>query len=77
MFEELEAGRSRLRVADWRCGEIPVAIDLAAPFGGADPVLAALDREVFDGAEHFVMTTDPETGKRMMRRASGVGADER
>lgn len=73
VFDELEAGRSRLRVADWQSGPIAVVIDLAAPFGGADRVLGALNREVFKGTTHFVMTTEPETGKRVMRRA-GNGA---
>lgn len=45
----LEAGGAKLRPDEWRNGDRAWLIDLVAPFGGVDEILADLSQSVFDG----------------------------
>jgi len=45
----LEAGANKLRPDEWQNGDNPWLIDLVAPFGAVDEILADLSLSVFDG----------------------------
>jgi cytolysin-activating lysine-acyltransferase len=45
----LEAGASKLRPDEWQNGDRPWLIDLVAPFGATDEILADLSASVFEG----------------------------
>lgn len=45
----LVSGASKLRPDEWRNGDRPWLIDLVAPFGGQDEILADLASNVFEG----------------------------
>ena len=58
----LENG-GRLRPEDWRSGDRPWLIDLVAPFGGAEPMLADLRRNEFPGQILRYLAPDSQGGK--------------
>ena len=61
--ERLRAGASRLRPDEWRGGEHLWLVELVAPFGGQDEMLADLAKNVFaDKSFKFHMTT-PDKGR--------------
>lgn len=45
----LEAGASKLRADEWQNGDRPWLIDLVAPFGATDEILADLAASIFGG----------------------------
>ena len=45
----LASGQSRMRPQDWRSGDRPFVVEVIAPFGGADAMLADLKTKVFAG----------------------------
>jgi len=52
----LRAGESRLRADEWKGGDIPWLIELVAPFGAQDEIIADLSKSVFnDKPFHFHM----------------------
>lgn len=56
----LKEGIAKLQPPEWRSGPHPWIIDVVAPFGGADKVLEALEKDVFGGRQVPVvgMTAD-------------------
>jgi len=55
----LEAGASKLRPDEWQNGDRPWLIDLVAPFGAVDEILADLSASVFDGKAFKYHHIDP------------------
>lgn len=55
----LEAGASKLRPDEWQNGDRPWLIDLVAPFGAVDEILADLWTSVFDGKTFKFHRVDP------------------
>ncbi len=52
----------KLRPQDWKCGENLWLVDIVAPFGGADKVLADLQQNEFPGKTIRILVPDPATG---------------
>ena len=54
-------GEARLALKDWRGGEKLWLVDVVAPFGGHDPMIADLEEKVF--AEHQSLSLSIINGK--------------
>ena len=52
----------KLRPQDWKCGGRLWLMDIVAPFGGADRVLADIQENEFPGRTIRLLVPDPETG---------------
>lgn len=52
----------KLRPQDWKCGERLWLMDIVAPFGRADRVLADIQQNEFPGRTIRLLVPDPETG---------------
>ncbi len=52
----------KLRPQDWKSGENLWLVDIVAPFGGADKVLADLQQNEFPGKTIRILVPDPATG---------------
>lgn len=69
--QRLTEGGAKLRADEWRCGDRAWLIELVAPFGGQDEILADLAASVFEGqafkfhhvknGQRVVATFDPST----------------
>jgi cytolysin-activating lysine-acyltransferase len=69
----LEAGAYKLAPQEWQGGDIPWLIELIAPFGAQDEIIADLQQNVF-GAEGFKFhMTGPDGVRRVVKsREAGV-----
>lgn len=57
--KRLRAGESRLKADEWKGGDIPWLIELIAPFGAQEEILADLSTAVFNAEPfNFHMATD-------------------
>ena len=61
--DRLTANAGRLRPEDWQSGDRPWLIDLVAPFGGLDVMLADLRRNEFPGKRLRFLAPDPQSGR--------------
>lgn len=61
----LEAGGNKLRPDEWQGGDRPWLIDLVAPFGAVDEILADLSVSIFQGKPFKYHHLD-ETGQRVV-----------
>lgn len=61
----LEAGGSKLRPDEWQNGDRPWLIDLVAPFGATDEILADLAASIFSGKPFKYHTID-QNGARIV-----------
>jgi len=61
----LRGGESRLRTDEWQGGDIPWLIELIAPFGAHDEIMADLSKSVFTSGEFHFHTI--EDGKRIVK----------
>lgn len=52
----------KLRPQDWKSGENLWVMDIVAPFGGADKVLADIQQNEFPGRSIRILVPDPATG---------------
>lgn len=57
----------KLRPEDWQSGENPWIIDIVAPFGGVEQMLADVRKNEFDGKTVKIIVPDPKTGGIMTR----------
>jgi cytolysin-activating lysine-acyltransferase len=68
--EETEArlrdGAHKLRADEWKGGDRPWLIELVAPFGGQEEILADLSASVFGGKPFSFHTATPE-GQRVVK----------
>lgn len=64
--ERLKAGAHKLRADEWKGGDRPWLIELVAPFGGQDDILADLSTSVFDGKPFSFHTATPD-GQRVVK----------
>jgi cytolysin-activating lysine-acyltransferase len=64
--ERLKAGAHKLRADEWKGGERPWLIELVAPFGGQDEILADLSASVFGGKPFSFHTATPD-GQRVVK----------
>lgn len=64
--KRLEEGAHKLRPDEWRNGDRPWLIELVAPFGAQDEILADLSSSVFAGQPFKFHTATPE-GQRMVK----------
>ncbi|GLK48315.1 hypothetical protein GCM10017620_12880 [Brevundimonas intermedia] len=68
--EETEArlkdGAHKLRADEWQGGDRPWLIELVAPFGGQDEILADLSNSVFGGKPFSFHTATPD-GQRVVK----------
>ncbi|PXA90491.1 hypothetical protein DMC18_14595, partial [Caulobacter sp. D5] len=55
----------KLRADEWQAGDRPWLIELVAPFGGQDEILADLAANVFPGKSFKFHTVDPD-GQRVV-----------
>jgi cytolysin-activating lysine-acyltransferase len=58
--KRLLAGQPRLRPGDWRSGDRLWLIDVVAPFGGADGVLAHLKQKIFPEQRLMALRPNPD-----------------
>ncbi|MFZ5763631.1 MAG: toxin-activating lysine-acyltransferase [Thermodesulfobacteriota bacterium] len=58
--KRLLSGQTRLRPGDWRSGDRLWLIDVVAPFGGADGVLAHLKQKIFPEQRLMALRPNPE-----------------
>lgn len=63
--QRLKAGQQRLRPSDWRSGDRAWLIDIVAPFGNVDGVLANLKQSIFKERRLMAMRLAPD-GKGMV-----------
>nr|WP_314524881.1 toxin-activating lysine-acyltransferase [uncultured Brevundimonas sp.] len=64
--ERLKAGAHKLRADEWQGGDRPWLIELIAPFGAQDEILADLSTSVFGGKPFSFHTATPE-GQRVVK----------
>ncbi|MFC5373613.1 toxin-activating lysine-acyltransferase [Brevundimonas faecalis] len=64
--QRLEAGAHKLRPDEWKGGDRPWLIELVAPFGAQDEILADLSVSVF-GGQPFKFHTATEDGRRVVK----------
>ena len=66
----LVAGESKMRPQDWKSGDKLWVVEVIAPFGGAEAMVADLKEKVFPGRaiKMLALTTD---GKREVSRSGG------
>lgn len=62
----LEGGAQKLRPDEWRNGDRPWLIELIAPFGAQDEILADLSKSVFEGKPFKFHTVNPN-GQRVVK----------
>ena len=62
----LESGAHKLRPDEWRNGDRPWLIELVAPFGAQDEILADLSKSVFGGKPFRFHTAAPD-GQRVVK----------
>lgn len=62
----LEAGAGKLRADEWTNGDHPWLIELVAPFGAQDEILADLHSQVFGGKPFKFHTAEPG-GQRVVK----------
>lgn len=62
----LEAGAQKIRPDEWKNGDRPWLIELVAPFGAEDEILADLSQSVFGGQPFKFHTATPD-GQRVVR----------
>lgn len=64
--KRLVSGQPKLQPADWKSGEKIWAVEVIAPFGGAEEMVNDLKKNVFpDRAVHYVAVT--KEGKKDVR----------
>lgn len=75
--EETEArlkdGAHKLRADEWKGGDRPWLIELVAPFGGQEEILADLSKTVFGGKPFSFHTATPE-GQRVVKTYAPIDA---
>jgi len=64
--ERLKAGANKLRADEWQGGDRPWLIELIAPFGAQDEILADLSKTVFGGKPFSFHTATPD-GQRVVK----------
>ncbi|WP_312124367.1 toxin-activating lysine-acyltransferase [Brevundimonas sp.] len=64
--ERLKAGAHKLRADEWQGGDRPWLIELIAPFGAQDEILADLSKTVFGGKPFSFHTATPD-GQRVVK----------
>jgi len=64
--ERLKAGAHKLRADEWQGGDRPWLIELIAPFGAQDEILADLSKTVF-GDKPFSFHTATPDGQRVVK----------
>lgn len=64
--QRLEGGAHKLRPDEWRNGDRAWLIELVAPFGAQDEILADLSKSVFEGKPFKFHTATPE-GQRVVK----------
>lgn len=64
--ERLKAGANKLRADEWQGGDRPWLIELIAPFGAQDEILADLSNTVFAGKPFSFHTATPD-GQRVVK----------
>lgn len=64
--QRLEAGAHKLRADEWKGGDRPWLIELVAPFGAQDEILADLSLSVFEG-KPFKFHTVGADGQRIVK----------
>ena len=62
----LKDGAHKLRADEWQGGDRPWLIELVAPFGGQDEILADLSNTVFGGRPFSFHTATPD-GQRVVK----------
>ena len=62
----LREGAHKLRADEWKGGDRPWLIELVAPFGGQEEILADLSKSVFGGKPFSFHTATPE-GQRVVK----------
>lgn len=61
----LEAGAHKLRADEWKAGDKPWLIELVAPFGGVDEILADFSVSVMQGAPFKFHNVGPDGQRRV------------
>lgn len=64
--ERLKAGAHKLRADEWQGGDRPWLIELIAPFGAQDEILADLSKSVFGGKPFSLHAMTPD-GQRVVK----------
>ena len=64
--QRLEAGAHKLRADEWKGGDRPWLIELVAPFGAQEEILADLSLSVFNGMP-FKFHTVGDDGRRVVK----------
>lgn len=64
--KRLKEGAHKLRADEWQGGDRPWLIELVAPFGGQDEILADLSASVFNGKAFSFHTAAPD-GQRIVK----------
>lgn len=64
--KRLKEGAHKLRADEWQGGDRPWLIELVAPFGGQDEILADLSASVFNGKPFSFHTASPD-GQRIVK----------
>lgn len=64
--KRLKEGAHKLRADEWQGGDRPWLIELVAPFGGQDEILADLSASVFNGKPFSFHTATPD-GQRVVK----------
>lgn len=64
--ERMKAGAHKLRADEWQGGGRPWLIELIAPFGAQDEILADLSNTVFGGKPFSFHTATPD-GQRVVK----------
>lgn len=64
--QRLEAGAQKLRPDEWKGGDRPWLIELIAPFGAQEEILADLSLSVFNGQPFKFHTANPQ-GQREVK----------
>lgn len=63
--ERLQAGAHKLRPDEWKAGQNLWLIELVAPFGATDEILADLSASVFEGAPFKFHNVGPDGQRRV------------
>jgi cytolysin-activating lysine-acyltransferase len=69
----LKDGAHKLRADEWKGGDRPWLIELVAPFGGQEEILADLSASVFGGKPFSFHTVTPE-GQRVVKTYEPIDA---
>lgn len=69
--QRLEGGAHKLRADEWQGGDRPWLIELVAPFGAHDEILADLSKSVFEGRPFKFHALNAE-GQRVVKTSEAL-----